>query len=101
MTFRWPEVLATPRSRRQAGAILALFIVPALAYALFAPDWYESTMVLMPAQRKAPGIGALLGAGLSADVSSALSGAGPGAERVAAVIQGTRNADGVIAKYRL
>lgn len=103
MKLSWPVLVSTKRARVVLGACVALFLVPAVAYAVFAPNWYESTTLLMPAQRKSPNLGSLLGAsgGIAADVGSALSGGGAGAERVASVLESALVSDGVIQKFGL
>jgi uncharacterized protein involved in exopolysaccharide biosynthesis len=91
------------RAALKRGAIVSFTLALAgVAYATFAPKWYESTLTLMPARQQKGGVSSLLAGELGA-AAAGLDGALGGAEvtRIAAVLEGTAVADAVIDKFDL
>ncbi len=97
---RLPPQLRTTEAKRIA-ATSSIGVVVALVYALFAPNWYRSTLTVVPATpSKGSGLGAQLAGALGADLPIDL-GNNADVERIAAVFESTSVTDAVISKFDL
>jgi len=73
----------------------------ALVYVLVAPNWYSSTLTVVPATpSRGPGLGAQLAGSLGAELPIDL-GNNADVERIAAVLESTSVTDAVIEKFNL
>jgi capsule polysaccharide export protein KpsE/RkpR len=97
---RLPAPLRTLQARRIAASGAAgLFI--ALVYVVFAPNWYQSTLTVVPATpAKSGALGAQIAGALGADLPIDL-GNNADVERIAAVFESTSVTDAVIQKFDL
>ncbi len=94
-----PQVRTTEARRIAATTAVGLFV--ALIYVLVTPNWYQSTLTVVPATpSKGPGLGAQIAGALGADLPIDL-GNNADVERIAAVFESTSVADAVIDKFDL
>jgi capsule polysaccharide export protein KpsE/RkpR len=97
---RLPAQLRTREAMRIAGTTGAGVFV-ALVYALLAPNWYRSTLTVVPATpSKGSGLSAQIAGALGADLPIDL-GNNADVERIAAVFGSTSVTDAVIKKFEL
>lgn len=93
------------RALKRVGVASLVAATLGLAYGLFAPRWYRSTLTLVPAKppRLAGGISSVLGGDMGALASGLESVSGGGAEpaRIAAVLESNAVTDGAIEKFGL
>jgi uncharacterized protein involved in exopolysaccharide biosynthesis len=84
-------------------AVLGLaFALAGVAYATFAPKWYQSTLTVVPAKQQKTGVSSLVGGDLAA--LAGLEGGGLGGadvQRIATVLQGTSVTDAAIQRFDL
>jgi len=97
---RLPSQLRAPEAQR-IGATTCAGLLLAIVYVLAAPNWYQSTLTVVPAtQSKGVSLGAQLAGSLGADLPIDL-GNNADVERIAAVFQSTSVTDAVINKFDL
>jgi len=97
---RLPTPLRTVEAKRIAVCGAAGLFV-ALVYVMFAPNWYSSTLTVVPAMpSRGPGVGAQLAGTLGLDLPIDL-GNNADVERIAAVFESTSVTDAVITKFNL
>jgi capsule polysaccharide export protein KpsE/RkpR len=96
--------LKSRASQRRMALVWAGFVALGLAYALLAPKWYVSSLLVVPARpSKASGLSSILGGELSGLAAGLDSGSGSTADpqRITAVLQSNAVADAVIGKFSL
>src|SRR6266700_1186839 len=92
---RLPPQLRTKEARRVAGTT-SIGVLLALFYALLAPNWYRSTLTVVPATpSKGSGLSAQIAGVLGPDLPIDLGG-NADVERIAAVFESTSVTDAVI-----
>ncbi len=97
---RLPPQLRTKEARRVAGTT-SIGVLLALFYALLAPNWYRSTLTVVPATpSKGSGLSAQIAGVLGPDLPIDLGG-NADVERIAAVFESTSVTDAVINKFDL
>ncbi len=99
------SILRSSAVLKRIAIVTFVFALLGVAYALFAPKWYQSRVTLVPAksQRGGGGLSALLGSDASALAAGFLENSGGGADgaRIAAVLQSIAVSDAVIEKFEL
>src|SRR5712671_1227397 len=103
MKLAWnklPSQLRAPEAQRIAMTTCAGLLL-AIVYVLAAPNWYQSTITVVPATpSKGVSLGSQLAGSLGADLPVDL-GNNADVERIAAVFQSTSVTDAVIEKFNL
>jgi tyrosine-protein kinase Etk/Wzc len=89
------------REAKRIATTTTLGLVCALIYVILAPNWYQSTLTVVPAaQSKGVGLGAQLAGALAIELPGDLAG-NVDVERIAAVLESTSVTDAVIQKFDL
>jgi uncharacterized protein involved in exopolysaccharide biosynthesis len=92
--------LRTREARRVAATTVAGVLV-AVVYAFSAPNWYQSTLTVMPASAKGGGVSSQLAGALGGALDFTDVGVNADVERIAAVLQSRSVTDAVIRKLDL
>src|SRR6267142_2119576 len=103
MKLEWnklPPQLRTPEAQRIAKTTFAGLVL-AIVYVVAAPNWYQSTLTVVPATpSKGVSLGSQLAGSLGADLPIDL-GNNADVERIEAVFQSTSVTDAVVEKFNL
>lgn len=97
LSFLWSR-----RALLRIVAITLVFAIGGVAYALLAPEWYRSTLTVMPVKQQKPALSGLLGGDFAAmaGVDGALGGSAD-VTRIAAVLESVAVTDAVVRKFDL